>query len=108
MFIALAYPITIREVMVRDCITAKDNPVGKQGYNSILPLPQTVAQTTTYNSSDDYITRRNTFMSDVNMHPEDESRSSVVVQGRDEDYILTASSYTEGGPVYLHETTGKL
>jgi hypothetical protein len=87
----------------------KDNHTDKQDYDVIPALLQTVAQTTSYNNTDDGVRGKVTFMNGVGMHPDDPDRSSKVVKGRSEDRILTATKSTKSNgteQVTLHEVSG--
>jgi hypothetical protein len=68
--------------------------IGKQDYDTIPTPSQTGGQTTTYNSTDNDVCRKVTFMNDAGMHPDDTNRSTMIVPGWKEDQILTATKRT--------------
>ncbi|KAI4921757.1 hypothetical protein J4E90_000184 [Alternaria incomplexa] len=84
--------------------SAEDEFTGTLVDYNIPTLSQTERQTSVYNAKG---SRHDAFMQTTGMNPLDPDRSSIIIRGRNEDRVLTATSgqgYRKG-ETYFHETT---
>ncbi|KAI4930867.1 uncharacterized protein J4E92_004700 [Alternaria infectoria] len=84
--------------------SAEDEFTGTLVDYNIPTLSQTERQTSVYNAKG---SRQDAFMQATGMNPLDPDRSSIIIRGRNEDRVLTATSgkgYRKG-ETYFHETT---
>ncbi|KAI4700729.1 hypothetical protein J4E81_003692 [Alternaria sp. BMP 2799] len=84
--------------------SAEDEFTGTLVDYNIPTLSQTERQTSLYNAKG---SRQDAFMQATGMNPLDPDRSSIIIRGRNEDRVLTATSgqgYRKG-ETYFHETT---
>ncbi|KAF1836987.1 hypothetical protein BDW02DRAFT_197677 [Decorospora gaudefroyi] len=89
--------------------SAKGNQTSKPDNDSTSTSAQTKAQTKAYTHTSDKAHRKFAFMEDVGMHPDDPDRSTMVVRGRSQSRILTATKRTmrdTTDQVTLHQVSG--